>query len=660
MSQDSHNHHTKLSFIGILVTLGIVYGDIGTSPLYVMRAIIKGNPTGATTIDPDFILGALSCIIWTLTIQTTIKYVMITLRADNKGEGGILALYSLVKKMNKPWLYIVAIIGASALVADGVITPSLTVTSAIEGLKEFRPDTPVIQIVIGILIALFVVQQFGTEIIGKLYGPVMLLWFVVLGVFGAFAMVQYPAVFKAFNPYYAIHLLATSPKALLIMGAVFLCTTGAEALYSDLGHCGIKNIRVSWVFVKASLILNYLGQGAWVMTHQSEALSGVNPFFQIIPFGGHNMLIFLVILATAAAVIASQALISGCYTIFSEAMSLQFFTRLEIDYPSKVKGQMYIPFVNWSLLVLCIIVVLYFKESAHMEAAYGLSITVTMLMTTVLVIMWLNSKKVAKPLIVLFGLTYFIIEGGFFYANVLKFMEGGWVTVALAGVLAIMMYVWYNGKQMKNKYVQYVQVEDYYNVLTELKNDTTVPKYATNLVYLSKSNEPNKIENKILYSIINKKPKRADHYFFIHVNQDVNPYTLNYEFTPLIDNTLYRVDFNIGFKIEPLVSIYFRQVIEELVKEGKFDILSTHPSLRKHNVTGDFQFIILDRVFAHDYLFNLKERTIMRLYSWMRHIGITDVQSYGLDTSNIKVEKVPLVVGQYYKNQIKLREAPQA
>lgn len=660
MSQDSHNHHTKLSFIGVLVTLGIVYGDIGTSPLYVMRAIIKGNPTGATTIDPNFILGALSCIIWTLTIQTTIKYVMITLRADNKGEGGILALYSLVKKMNKPWLYIVAIIGASALVADGVITPSLTVTSAIEGLKEFRPDTPVIQIVIGILIALFVVQQFGTEVIGKLYGPVMLLWFVVLGVFGAFAMVQYPAVFKAFNPYYAIHLLATSPKALLIMGAVFLCTTGAEALYSDLGHCGIKNIRVSWIFVKASLILNYLGQGAWVMTHQAEALKGVNPFFQIIPFGGHNMLIFLVILATAAAVIASQALISGCYTIFSEAMSLQFFTRLEIDYPSKVKGQMYIPFVNWSLLVLCIIVVLYFKESAHMEAAYGLSITVTMLMTTVLVIMWLNSKKVAKPLIVLFGLTYFIIEGGFFYANVLKFMEGGWVTVALAGVLAIMMYVWYNGKQMKNKYVQYVQVEDYYNVLTELKNDTTVPKYATNLVYLSKSNEPNKIENKILYSIINKKPKRADHYFFIHVNQDANPYTLNYEFTPLIDNTLYRVDFNIGFKIEPLVSIYFRQVIEELVKEGKFDILSTHPSLRKHNVTGDFQFIILDRVFAHDYLFNLKERTIMRLYSWMRHIGITDVQSYGLDTSNIKVEKVPLVVGQYYKNQIKLREVPQA
>ncbi|MDN5397294.1 MAG: KUP/HAK/KT family potassium transporter, partial [Chryseobacterium sp.] len=453
----------KLSFIGVLVSLGIVFGDIGTSPLYVMKAIVNARDGGSNMPFNEYIEGALSCIIWTLTLQTTIKYVIIALRADNKGEGGILALFSLVKNLKKGWLYLIAIIGAAALVADGVITPSLTVMSAIEGLEIYNPHTPVVPITIGILIVIFVVQQFGTSFIGKFFGPVMVVWFLVLGGLGVMHLSENFEILRSFNPYYAYKLIAHSPSAIVILGAVFLCTTGAEALYSDLGHCGAKNIRVSWGFVKIMLILNYLGQGAWLLTnHAKPGFSVVNPFFGIME---EWMIVPGVILATAAAIIASQALITGSFTIFSEAMSLNLWPNQKIDYPSGVKGQMYIPRINWGLLILCIIVVLHFRESGKMEAAYGLSITVTMLMTTILLIFWLLKHRVSKVLILFFALVYLSIELGFFSANIIKFMEGGWITVVLAGSIGISMYAWYNGRLIKTRFIQFVKIDKYVSII---------------------------------------------------------------------------------------------------------------------------------------------------------------------------------------------------
>ncbi|TWP24504.1 potassium transporter Kup [Apibacter muscae] len=643
----------------MIVTVGVVFGDIGTSPLYVMRAIVAANHM--PHISEEFIIGALSCIIWTLTLQTTIKYVIIALRADNKGEGGILALYSLVKKMKKKWLYLVAILGAATLVSDGVITPSMTIVSAIEGLKNYNPNTQVVPITIFILIALFVIQQFGTQSIGKFYGPIMTLWFIMLGVLGLIEFLPHLYVIKAFNPYYAIHLMmdvssnagsVTEGKhmILLIMGAVFLCTTGAEALYSDLGHCGIKNIRISWIFAKVCLILNYLGQGAWILANPEQAQSGGNPFFMMMP---ETFLIIGVIMATLAAIIASQALITGSYTIFSEAMSLNFWPRQRVEYPTHEKGQMYIPAINWGLLVSCIFVVLHFKESAKMEAAYGLAITITMLMTTILLVFYLKLKKVHALLIVLFGAVYLIIEGGFFYANVLKFAEGGWITMFLAGLIAVCMYVWFNGRKLKNKYVQYVDLKPCLPIIKDMKVDTSLSKYATNLVYISRSNSPNEIEAKIIFSIINKNPKRADYYWFLKVENDLNPYTFEYDVMELIPDTLYQVKFRLGFKVEPLINIYFAQVLEDLKVSGKINLISKYPSLRKHDIPADFKFILIDRVFNQEYLLSIKERFILRFYNMVKYMGISDTSALGLDSYNVEVEQVPMLTDVIYKNRIK-------
>jgi KUP system potassium uptake protein len=642
----------KFTWIGMLVTVGIVFGDIGTSPLYVMKAIVAaqhGLP------DQYSIIGALSCIIWTLTLQTTVKYVMIALKADNKGEGGILALYSLVQKMNKKWLYIIAILGAAALVSDGVITPSMTIISAIEGIQVYNPDVNVIHITIFILIVLFSVQQFGTQSIGKHYGPVMVLWFLMLAGFGIMHIIPHLYIFKAFNPYYAVYFLIREPNTLIVLGAVFLCTTGAEALYSDLGHCGIHNIRISWVFVKICLILNYLGQGVWILSNPVEASEGGNPFFLLMP---SSLLIPGIIMSTLAAVIASQALITGSYTIFSEAMSLNFWPRQRIEYPAQEKGQMYIRVVNWGLFVCCVIVVLYFQSSSKMEAAYGLAITITMLMTTFLLIYYLILKNVNVFLIALFGSVYFIIEGGFFYANVLKFSEGGWITMMLAGAIAFCMYVWYNGRKLKNKYVQYIKIKPYLPIIEGMRNDETIPKYATNLVYISKAKKNNEIESKIIYSIINKNPKRADHYWFLKVQNDPNPYTFEYEFTEMIPGILFKVKFKLGYKIEPLISVYFEQVLEDLETSRQIDLFSSYPSLRKYHVQADFKYIIIDRVFTQDYLLSsVKERYILRFYNFVKSFGISDRAAFGLESYNADIEEVPMLTGTEYKNRIKKAEA---
>ena len=627
----------RLSAMGLLVTLGIVYGDIGTSPLYVMKAI-----TGATSmVTADYIIGAVSCIIWTLTFQTTLKYVVLGLRADNKGEGGILALYALVRKHGRAGLYLLAIIGASTLVADGVITPSITVLSAIEGLRAYAPSTPVIPIAVAILTVLFFIQQYGTSAIGKLFGPMMLLWFSMIGILGMMHIGDNWMILKAFNPWYAIRLLTTSPEWFLILGAVFLCTTGAEALYSDLGHCGKQNIRVSWVFVKAMLICNYLGQGAWIIAHADSLAPGVNPFYAIMP---EKFLPVGIMMATIAAIVASQALISGSFTIFSEAMNLHFWPRQRIKYPTDIKGQLYIPFINISLYVLCVVVILFFQTSSNMEAAYGLAITATMLMTTLLLGCYLRQKRMRWTLLVPVIGFFVVLESIFFVANLAKFLHGGWVTMLLAGTICMVMYVWYNAEKIRNTFVEHRDIRKYYYTLADIKADKSIAKFATNVVYMSRFDGKYDVEQKVLYSIINKHPMRADHYILLHTDYDDTPDERSYEFYELIPGTLYRLNLHLGFRVQPYVNLYLRQVIEDQVGNGHFILDSGYDSLRRHHVPGNFIFVFIKRVYAEFNVFTPKARFIMTIYNLVHYLKQSAPKAMGLSTSNVLVETVPLVV----------------
>ncbi len=632
----------KFGLIGIIITMGIVYGDIGTSPLYVMNALIDG-----TRLSPDFIIGAISCVIWTLTFQTTIKYVLITLKAHNNGEGGILALYALQRKKKK-FLYIFAMIGGAALLADGVITPAITITSAVEGLKLINPQISVIPIVLVIFIVLFLSQQFGTNILGKSFGPIMLIWFSVIGTLGFVEIFEYPIILKAFNPYYVFIFLTEFPEGLILLGAVFLCTTGAEALYSDLGHCGYKNIKISWIFVKTTLILNYLGQGAWILTHPNLTTATTNPFFSIMP---QWFLLPGIILATLASIIASQALLSGTFTLISEAIQLNLWPKLKIEYPTQVKGQMYIPFVNWMLFFSCIFVVLFFKESSNMEAAYGLAITVTMMMTTILVTYYLRLNRNQNIFIIsIFLFVFLTIESTFLYANVNKFMHGGWFSILLSFAFGLIMYVWFNAREIKKRYLQFTNLSQYLPAISGLQKDKMVPCFTSNLVYLTKSDSPTEIESKIVYSILNKFPKRADKYWFIHINYTDEPSGIGYTVTKLVPDIVFRIDFHIGFRISPKINVFFRKVIEEMILTKEIDITSSFPSLRSHHIQGDFKFVLIDRIHNYDFDLKISDRLIMKLQELINKISITDSSAFGLDTSVVIDEKVPL----HHKNVIQV------
>lgn len=636
----NHKNVNALTAGGVLISLGIVFGDIGTSPLYTLNAIFTTILGGKQDINPTNVLGVLSCIIWTLTLQTTIKYVIITLRADNKGEGGIFSLFSLVRKKAK-WLVVPAVVGGCALLADGIITPSITVTSAIEGLTN-KFEVPVIPIVLTILTILFIIQQFGTNLVGKLFGPVMFVWFAVLGILGMSFIIKDFTILKAFNPYYAIHLLVTNKLAFLILGGVFLCTTGAEALYSDLGHCGRNNIRISWIFVKLTLILNYLGQGVWILQNSGSYVPGakMNPFFQIVP---DQFQIPMVILATMAAVIASQALISGSFTLIAEAVRLNLWPKIKIVYPSVSKGQLYVPSINWMLWIGCCGIVLLFQKAEKMDAAYGLSITIAMLMTTILVSFYLRSRRFPKYLVAIFFFTYVIIEGTFLISNLTKFLHGGWVTVLIGSLLFTVMWSWFVARKIKNRFVKYVEIEDYYEILTELSGDESVPKYSSQLVYLTSANFKTEIESKIIYSIIQKEPKRADVYWLVHVDVMDEPYTLDYKVEFLIPGKLIRIDFRLGFRIEQRVNLLYRKVVEELVKNGEIDITSQYTSLNKHKIAGDFRFVLLEKHLSKFTKLSFYERQIMDYYFILKKLSLSEERSFGLDSSYVDVEKVPLI-----------------
>jgi KUP system potassium uptake protein len=631
----SKSSHTAISGAGLLIALGIIYGDIGTSPLYVMKAIVPA------LIDPKLVLGGISCVIWTLTLQTTIKYVLLTLNADNNGEGGIFSLYALVRRRGA-WLSAVAIIGGAALLADGVITPPISVASAIEGLQAKYPSIPTVPIVIGIIAGLFLLQSFGTQIVGKAFGPIMFLWFSMLGILGATWIVKAPVVLQAFNPYYAYDLLVNYPGGFWLLGAVFLCTTGAEALYSDLGHCGKGNIRISWAFVKSTLLLNYLGQGAWLLSNQGQQLAGRNPFYELMPSW---FLLPGIALATVAAIIASQALITGSFTLVAEAIRLNMWPKVRLNYPTDVKGQLYVPSMNRLLLLGCIGIVLFFRESSNMEAAYGLAITLTMLMTTLLLTVWLwKIKRVALPLVMVFALVYGLIEGSFLIANLIKFPHGGWVSLAIGATLMSVMYVWLKAFYIKRRLTDFVKMEPYIEPLKQLSNDDSVPKYATHLVFLTSAERASEIEQKIIYSIFQKRPKRADIYWFIHVDTTDEPYTMEYKVTELASDDVFRINFRLGFRVQQRINLFFRKVVEDLVRNKEVDITSRYASLSKQHVVGDFRFVVLEKYLSIENDFPTMEKLVMQAYFYIRQFISSEPQYFGLDTSSVKVEKVPLVI----------------
>lgn len=625
---------------GLIVALGIIYGDIGTSPLYVLKAIITESSKIGLVINEQLIEGGLSCIFWTLTLQTTIKYVIIALMADNNGEGGIFSLYSLVRR-RKPYLIVPAIIGGCALLADGMITPPISVSAAIEGLLIKYPDLPTIPIVVGIITLIFMVQKMGTSIVGRMFGPVMVLWFTMLGVLGFIGIMDNPGILKALNPYYAYQLLAENPGGFWLLGAVFLCTTGAEALYSDMGHCGKKNIRVSWVFVKSALLLNYFGQGAWLISHLGNNINEANPFYAIVP---HWFLLPAVTIATLATIIASQALISGSFTLVAEAMRLNVWPKVRIKFPSDLRGQIYVPSINWILWVGCMVIVWYFRNSSAMEAAYGLAIVITMLMTTLLMVNFLQKVKTPKPLLFIFLSAYLIIESLFLVANIIKIPTGGWMTLLISFSFMLIMWIWFKGRKIKNRLTEFVHLKEYLPLLHQLSTDDSISKYSTNLIYLTSADHLYEIESKIMYSILQKRPKRADVYWFVHIHVDDQPYTMEYKVDHIISNDVIRVEFRLGFRVEQKVNFYFRKVVEELVNNGEIDVRSRYASLRGQNITGDFRFVVLKRHLSNENELKGIERWIMQSYFTIDYFSLSEETAFGLDTSSVTVEKVPLII----------------
>jgi KUP system potassium uptake protein len=639
----------KVTTAGLLITLGIIFGDIGTSPLYTFQTILKDGYTGGNMAElNELVLGGISCVFWTLTLQTTFKYVIITLQADNHGEGGIFSLYALVKRYGKK-LFLPTIIGAGTLLADGIITPPISVASAIEGLGGVKGwentivpgNNLVVGIVLGILLALFLFQRFGTKIVGGSFGPIMFVWFTMLGVLGMSQIIRCPQIFAALSPHYGLTLLFHHPKGFWLLGAVFLCTTGAEALYSDLGHCGRKNIQVSWIFVKTMLVLNYLGQGAWVLLQNKADLGDINPFFAIVP---QWFLVPSVFIATAASVIASQALISGSYTLISEAIILNFWPRVTVKYPTDIRGQIYIPSINWILFVGCILVVLYFRTTEAMTAAYGFSITIAMLMTTILMFYFLRYRKHYSWIAVIPILMVFVtVESTFFIANAVKIVHR-LMFLVFEFSLIFTMYIWYRARKINNRFLNFVPLREHIPLLKDLSADTTVTKFASNIIYLTKANNFEEIEQKIIYSIFSRQPKRADIYWFVHIERTEEPYTMEYSVLEMEDDKVIRVEFRLGFRVQARINVLFRKVVEEMVANKELNIVSRYTSLQKYHLAADFKFVVLEKFLSYENEFNLRESFILRSYFFIKHFGQSETKAFGLDTSETRIEKIPLIV----------------
>lgn len=630
----AHGHH-KLSRAGLLITLGIIFGDIGTSPLYVMKAIVGEGDI----VDHLTVLGGVSLVFWTLTLQTTIKYVLLTLQADNRGEGGIFSLYTLVRRRER-WLLFPALLGGAAMLSDGMITPPISVCSAIEGLEAKYPHIPTVGIAIAIISALFFVQRFGTAAVGRGFGPIMFIWFSMLAGLGIMNISTNPEVWGALSPHYGIQLLMQHPKGILILGAVFLCTTGAEALYADLGHCGRQNIQVSWIFVKICLVLNYLGQAAWLTHFEGRTLSE-NPFYGIMPEW------FLwpgIIIATLATIIASQALISGSFTLASEAIRLGFLPKMTVKFPTNLKGQIYIPAVNTFLWLGCIGVVLLFQRSSNMEHAYGLAIVLAMLCTTILLSNWLVIKRVSSGFVWAMLLFYLVLEGLFLAANASKFVDGGYVTVMMASLLFGIMYLWVSAKRIRQRYSDEMKIRDYLDQLIQLSNDEDIPKYATNLVFLSAAKSPGKVEEKVLYSVLQTQPKRADVYWFVHIDTTDEPFTMEYEVNAIAPDDVYKVNFRLGFRVQQRMNLFMHKVVQELVENEELTVYSRYHSSNSKYPTGDFRFVIIQEFLSNENELPWIEQLILSTYLTVKSWVSSPKNWFGLDSDSVDEETAPLVL----------------
>jgi len=640
---DSRNH--PLTTAGVLVSLGIIYGDIGTSPLYVYKAII-----GPRLITEELVLGGMSCIFWTLTLITTFKYIYLALNADNKGEGGIFALYALVRRYKAAWVIFPAIIGCATLIADGFITPAISISSAIEGLRINYPHIPTVPIVIGILVLLFFFQQFGTNIVGKTFGPIMMVWFVLIGAFGLFYVLPNLGVLRAVNPMYAWNLLTDYPDGFWLLGEVFLCTTGAEALYSDLGHCGKSNIRVGWGFVKIALVLNYFGQAAWLLTQQGTMLNGRIPFYAMVP---NELLIVSIVVATMAAVIASQALISGTFTLVNEAMKLKLWPSTKVRYPSQLKGQIFIPAINWILMFGTIGVVWIFRESSAMEGAYGLAIILNMLMTTTLLVFYFNTAKHSLVRTTGIAVIFFTIELLFLVANFHKFEQGGWFTYSIAIILFGLMFVLLKARHLRDRHTEFVDLKHYVPLIHDLQADTSIPKEATNLVYMAVADSKRYIDSNIIYSIFKKRPKRADVYWFVHVDTVDSPYTSKYSVDTIIPKKCFFVRIKLGFKADHRVNLLFNKILHDMAESSEIDLISHYDSLAHHSMPADFKFVILHSLASVDSEISTFDNFVIQGYRFIKKHSLSTEEMYGLELANVEVENVPIMVGPPAKVRIK-------
>lgn len=636
----------------VLISVGVVYGDIGTSPMYVMKSILEGNG-GITGTGEDVIYGALSLVIWTIILLTTVKYVLIAMQADNHNEGGIFALYSLVKKCGK-WLVFPAMIGGAALLADGILTPAVTVTTAIEGLRSIpwvykvlgNDQDKIVVITLVIIAALFLVQKAGTSSIGRAFGPVMTLWFLFLAAAGCFHIMGDPGILRALNPLWAVKILVSPDNrmGLMILGSVFLATTGAEALYSDMGHVGRQNIYASWPFVKMCLILNYLGQGAWLLKNRSSgslgAIPDMNPFFEMLP---EEIRPLGVVLGTMAAVIASQALVTGSFTLVSEASRLDLMPHMQIVYPSMIKGQIFIPLVNLVLWISCSVLVLYFRTSAHMEAAYGLAITLTMLMTTLLLFVYLNRIRKKYRSSRLFLLFFGGLEGTFFLSSLSKFKRGGYVALFIAAVLFGIMVVWYRGTAIENSQAVYLKVRDFVGQLGRLRADTGIPIQTDNLVYITKETQVEELDRDILYSVLDR-PKRARAYWFINIQVTDQPYTREYTVENFETDYIFKIQLRLGFKVDQRVNVYLRQIVEELIDSNELPSQEPKYSIYGSGEVGSFQFCLIRKLLIPESDITPAGRAAVSLKYAIRRVAGSSARWYGLENSALILEYVPLFI----------------
>jgi KUP system potassium uptake protein len=634
----------KVSAFSLLMTLGIVFGDIGTSPLYVFTAITEGR-----NFDTLLVLGSMSCIFWTLLIIATVKYIYFALNADNQGEGGIFALYARLRATKSKWIIYPALVGCATLISDGFITPAISISSAVEGLDILYEGIPTLPIVCGIVSGLFLIQQFGTKKIGGLFGPIMLLWFLTLGILGSLQLFQNPEVLRAVNPMYAFRFLIQYPDALWILGAVFLCTTGAEALYSDLGHCGKRNIRITWSFVLVMLLLNYFGQAAYCLSI-ADGASVKSVFYATVPNG---FLPYVIGIATIATIVASQALITGIFTLVNEAIKLKLWTNLKVKYPTTHKGQVYIPFINYFLLAGCLVVILIFRESTNMESAYGLAITIDMLMTSLLLgyLMLTQAKHKAVWILPVF-MVFFVVEGTFFASNLNKIVHGGWFTLLLASLLFLLLYFYHRAKGIRTRVTEYKKTQDVVPLLDYVIHNETLPYIASNLVYPTRSSRFNFIDVTIMHSLFHRQPKRAGIYWFLHIDITDEPYGVSYKVHTIIPKKSFYVKLAMGFKEPHLIDVMIKKVHKELARTGEIQGDNVFFGASDLSVPPDFKYILINSRVATDNHLSLKEMFAIRVYRLLKSIGLSAMEDFGLDPTNSIEEKIPINVAKIEKLQV--------